>query len=141
MATLITALLAVMPNDKDKATDRVEHAIGGDYFTAGRSATITQTITGDVIAAGKTVDLNATGAGDAVLAGESVHATNDISQNLYAAGRVVSVSGSVLRNARLAGEEVEITPESRVLGNVSVAARRANINGSIQGYLQAVGDR
>ena len=141
LVTLITTLLSVMPNDKNKATDRIEHAIGGDYFTAGKSATITQPIAGDVIAAGKTVDLNAAVGGDAVLAGESVRATNDISQNLYAAGRVVSVSGSISRNARLAGEEVETSPESQVLGNVSVAAKRANINGSIQGYFQAIAER
>jgi cytoskeletal protein CcmA (bactofilin family) len=124
-----------------KPADRVEHQSGGDFFIAGKSVTITTPTPGDLIAAGQKIDLSTSVGGDAVLAAGTVHATGNIGQDLYAAGRMVSISGNVSNNARLAGADVDITPESEILGNVSVAAGTAAINGAIRGYLQGVGNR
>jgi len=137
VSTLILSGAAVVP-DVDRG-DRVDRSLGGDYFSAGQSLIFENPIAGDLIAAGRDIDVKANVGGDAVIAGRNVRVPGNITQDIYAAGDSLWLNGAIARNARIAGRTVEVTPNSTIEGNASVAAGDVRIDGNVNGYIQAVG--
>jgi hypothetical protein len=74
--------------------------------------------------------------GDGVIAGGELELRGPFLADVYAAGRSVRLDGSVAGNARIVGGEVSLGRDSVIDGGVSIGARRADIAGTIDGYLQ-----
>jgi len=114
-------------------------AIDDDYFEAGGSVRLEQTVGGDALLAGATVESNASVDGDVSLAGGQVAVRATVGQDLYAVGGQVEVDALVQGNARLAGGRVRITPESSIAGGVAIAGGSVDAEGEFGHYLTVAG--
>ncbi|GMU75829.1 MAG: hypothetical protein AMXMBFR45_13200 [Gammaproteobacteria bacterium] len=114
-------------------------AIEDDYFQAGGSVRLEQTVGGDALLAGATVESNASISGDASLAGGQVAVRATVGQDLYAVAGQVEVDALVQGNARLAGGRVRITPESSIAGGVAIAGGSVDAEGEFGHYLTVAG--
>lgn len=120
-------------------TPTVERTLGSDRFAAGCPLHIAQQVAGDLLAASCDLDVGSAVAGDAALAGGSVRLDASVGGGLYAAGGKVFLNGSVGRNVRAAGGHVQIGPDAKISGNVSVAGGDVAMRGTVKGYLSAAG--
>jgi hypothetical protein len=126
----------------DTAPDKrepVEHNLGADHFVAGCPVSVTRPIAGDLMAAGCNVDVLAEVGGDLVVMGASLRLTAPVKQSVYAAGARVLIEATVQRNLRVVGGVVELGPNSKVVGNATVAGAKVDVDGAIGGYLQVAG--
>lgn len=114
-------------------------AIEDDYFLAGGSVRLEQTVGGDALLAAGKVESNASIAGDASLAGGQVAVRATVGQDLYAVAGQLEVDALVQGNARLAGGRVRITPESSIAGGVAIAGGSVDAEGEFGDYLTVAG--
>ncbi|HEY0877379.1 MAG TPA: polymer-forming cytoskeletal protein [Zeimonas sp.] len=112
---------------------------GADRFVAGATVTERAPVEGDLFAAAGSVDVDAAVAGDAVVAGGTVRLGADVGDSVYAAGGRLSLVGHVQNNARLAGGQVQVEPDARIGGNLTVTAGRIELRGATDGSVGAAG--
>src|SRR5262249_60507321 len=65
-----------------------------------------------------------------------VRITGNVTDDLYAAGNSLWVNGTIARNARIAGRKLEIAPNARFEGNLSLAGNDVRMDGNVNGYVQ-----
>ncbi|MEM1313187.1 MAG: hypothetical protein AAGI51_01430 [Pseudomonadota bacterium] len=113
----------------------------GSVHLAGRRVEQSAPVAGSVYAAGQTVRLSGETGGDASLAGQEVHATAPVSGALRAAarrievdapvgallafGRTVRLNAEVAGDAYILAERLELGPEARILGTLSLGVEEA----------------
>lgn len=107
--------------------------LGDDYFSAGGVVSLDDVVTGDAFLAGGEVQSNASIGGDAVVAGGRIAVRATVGDDLYAAGGDVEVDALVGGDARIASGRVQIAPESRIEGGMTLAAGEVMLGGHIRG--------
>lgn len=141
---LITVLLVVCPaaglTQQVTPTDR-DMEFGKDRYLAGDRVNVIRATEGDVIAAGANVTVDSAVAGDVLVAGSQVRLTSAVQQGVLAAGREVVIAGTIQRNARAAGATIRLPSGARIGRNATLAGGQLDLQGAIDGYLLAVGER
>ncbi len=135
---LALATLAVAQPAQEKIRT-VERELGSDRFAAGCPLHVAQPVTGDLLAASCDLEVGSAVAGDAALVGGSIRIDAGVGGGLYATGGKLFLNGSVGRNVRAAGGHVQIGPDAKISGNVSVAGGDVAVRGTVKGYLQVAG--
>jgi cytoskeletal protein CcmA (bactofilin family) len=118
-----------------------EFEFGQDYFAAGERVDVTRPAPGDVMAAGNRVTVNSDVHGDVLAAASELRLAGPVQQDVLAAGREVVVTGNIVGNARAAGATVRLLREGRIGRNATLAGSELELQGTVDGYLLAVGRR
>ena len=119
--------------------DSVTQRFGSDFFGAGGTLNLTETVDGDALLAGGRVSVASEVKGDLVAAGGELSLGGAVADDLYAAGGSVQLDAIVSGNARVAGGEVTVGPATVVAGALSLSGGRLEFDGSTHGYLKASG--
>jgi cytoskeletal protein CcmA (bactofilin family) len=122
-------------------TVRVDAEVEGDVAAAGSDVTVSAPVKGYVMSAGRTVSLEAPVGNDVWAAGERVSIDGPVGNNAMVAGQTVRLQpgATIGHDARLAGDEVR--SEGRIVHDLTIGARRAEIGGDIGGVVHASADR
>jgi hypothetical protein len=139
--TVVTA--DVVQDDLLRAgrTVRVDAEVEGDVAAAGSDVTVAAPVKGYVMSAGRTVSVEAPIGNDLWAAGERVSVDSPVGNNAMVAGQTVHLQpgATIGHDARLAGREVR--SEGRIVHDLTIGARRAEIGGDIGGVVHASADR
>ena len=119
--------------------DVVSHRVGSDYFGAGGSLNLTESVDGDAFLAGGHVSTASEIQGDLVAAGGEVSLGGAIGDDLYAAGGQVQLDAIVDGNARIGAGDVTVGPATVVTGALTLNGGRIRFDGNTHDYLQANG--
>jgi cytoskeletal protein CcmA (bactofilin family) len=119
---------------QDNAAQR---EFGGDRFVAAGAPTVSEPVKGDLFIAGGSIDVDAPVSGDVVAAGGRVRVDEEVAQSVYAAGGQLTLNGGVGRNVRLAGGRIEVGPQARISGNLTVIGGQLRLRGRVDGHVQA----
>lgn len=139
---LLTLLLGggmLMPEDaaaiefrRDNLIVASTESINDTLLFAGESIVVDGNIEGDLIAFGRRVVVTGTIKGNLIAFAESLSISGEISGTTINAGNSVELTDVVLHGDFWgAGESVQISRDSRIAGNVTVAAQLASIQGSV----------
>ena len=122
-------------------TVRVDAEVEGDVAVAGSDVTVSAPVKGYVMSAGRTVSVEAPVGNDLWAAGERVSVDGHVGNNAMVAGQTVRLQpgATIGHDAKLAGDEVR--SEGRIVHNLTIGARRAEIGGDIGGVVHASADR
>jgi hypothetical protein len=122
-------------------TVRVDAQVEGDVAAAGSDVTVSAPVKGYVMSAGRTVSVEAPVGNDVWAAGERVTIDSPVGNNAMAAGQTVHLQpgATIGHDARLAGGEVR--SEARVVHDLTIGGRRAEIGGDIGGVVHASAER
>ncbi len=123
------------PSDPEARTQSVTGVVSQDVLTAGRIVDVTADVRGDVAAAGGNVSINGPVQGYVMSAGRHVTVAGPVGNDLWAAGETVDVRNTVGNNAMLAGRTVELSPEGSIAGSARMAGERVVANGRVGGDL------
>jgi hypothetical protein len=138
LAALVLASITGCSLESD-GRDIFSQRLGPDYFAAGGTLSVTDTVEGDALLAGGRVSVASEIKGDLVVAGGELSLGGAVEDDLYAAGGSVQLDAIVSGNARVAGGEVTVGPATVVAGALSLAGGRVEFLGNTHGYLKATG--
>ncbi|HZF17428.1 MAG TPA: polymer-forming cytoskeletal protein [Steroidobacteraceae bacterium] len=110
-----------------------------DSFITGDDVASHGEMSGSSVLAGGRIDSAAKVHGDAVLFGGDVRMTGEAKEDLYAVGGDIEIDGRVGNDVRAAGGQVTLGPAAEVLGDATIAAGRAIVEGKIAGDLEVAG--
>jgi len=113
--------------------DSVTQRFGSDYFGAGGTLNLTETVDGDALLAGGRVSVASEVKGDLVVAGGELSLGGAVDDDLYAAGGSVQLDAIVSGNARVAGGEVTVGPATVVAGALTLTGGRVQFDGNTHG--------
>jgi hypothetical protein len=115
-------------------TVRVDAEVEGDVAAAGSDVTVSAPVKGYVMSAGRTVSVEAPVGNDLWAAGERVSIHSPVGNNAMVAGQTVRLQpgATIGHDAKLAGDEVR--SEGRIVRNLTIGARRAEIGGTLEGW-------
>jgi cytoskeletal protein CcmA (bactofilin family) len=139
-AVALVALLAIAP--PGAASDEVESKAqqqDTDTFVAGEEVSTRGEISGSSVLAGGRIDSAARVHGDAVLFGGDIKVTGETDESLYAFGGDIDLNGRVREDVRVAGGQVTIGPAAEVLGDITIAGGRVDIEGKVAGEIRVAG--
>jgi len=138
LAALVLATITGCSIQHD-GDDSVTQRFGSDYFGAGGTLNLTETVDGDALLAGGRVSVASEVKGDLVVAGGELSLGGAVDDDLYAAGGTVQLDAIVSGNARVAGGEVTVGPATVVAGALTLTGGRVQFDGNSHGYLSASG--
>ena len=158
VSTVASSSLAARSDSSEPQTAVTDVVVQDDLLTAGRTVRVGAEVEGDVAVAGSDVTVSAPVKGYVMSAGRTVSVEAPVGNDLWAAGERVSVDGHVGNNAMVAGQTVRLQPgatighdaklagdevrsEGRIVHNLTIGARRAEIGGDIGGVVHASADR
>lgn len=118
-------------------TVAADQVINDDLYVAGQKVSILGTLNGDLIAAGSNINVSGSVNGNIIAAGSDLDISGSVSKSIRAAGESIKVSGKVGKDLITASNEFQILAGGEVLGQVIIAASKAEIDGNI-GSLKAV---
>ena len=124
------ALLWLVPSAQ---ADEAKLSFGGDQFSAGQTATLSEPAAKDAFVAGYDTSIDATVTGNAHLAGFSVKTNAAIGGDLYAIGNSVSVNGAVGGNVTAAAATLSLNDPSPIPGNVRLGGTTVTLNTPVAG--------
>ena len=132
--TLVIAFTAALlwPVPSAQADD-AKLSFGGDQFSAGQTATLSEPAAKDAFVAGYDTSIDATVTGNAHLAGFSVKTNAAIGGDLYAIGNSVSVNGTVGGNITAAAATLALNDPSPIPGNVRLGGATVTLNTPVTG--------
>jgi cytoskeletal protein CcmA (bactofilin family) len=123
--------LSTVPGVSQAAQE--QHSFGGDVYSSGTDASVSNDAPRDVFAAGFSTTVTGAVNGDLHLAGFSVNSNGRVGQDFYAAGSSISVSGAVDRDATIAGFTVNLGKGASVGGNARIAAGTLKLKAPVAG--------
>jgi hypothetical protein len=139
LGVLALGLFIAGCNIRHQGDDAVSRQFGPDYFGAGGSLNLTDTVAGDAMLVGGHVATAGEVKGDLVAAGGEVSIGGRIGDDLYVAGGEVQVDAIVAGKARVAGGDVALGPATTVVGGLSLTGGRVRFEGNAHEYLRASG--
>lgn len=130
LVTFAAALLWLMPPAQ---ADEAKLSFGGDQFSAGQTASVSEPGVKDAFVAGYDTSIDAAITGNAHLAGFSVSTRADVGGDLYAIGNSVSVNGAVGGNVTAAAATLSLNDLSPIPGNVRLGGSTITFNTPVSG--------
>jgi hypothetical protein len=157
VSTVASSSLAARSDSSEPQTAVTDDVVQDDLLTAGRTVRVGAEVEGDVAVAGSDVTVSAPVKGYVMSAGRTVSVEAPVGNDLWAAGERVDIAGPVGNNAMIAGQTVRLQPgatighdaklagdevrsEGRIVRNLTIGARRAEIGGDIGGVVHASAD-
>ncbi len=128
---------AATKNSSEAIFVAADETITGNLMGAAESIIIDGAISGDLIVAASSVTVNGRIEGDVIAIAESIVINGEVGGNVRVLGSYVNINGLVARNINVLGSEVLIGDTTKVGWDVLVAANSANINGNIDGSIDA----
>ncbi|MET0211596.1 MAG: hypothetical protein ABW292_01280, partial [Vicinamibacterales bacterium] len=158
VSTVASSSLAARSDSSEPQTAVTGDVVQDDLLTAGRTVRVGAQVEGDAAVAGSDVTVSAPVKGYVMSAGRTVSVEAPIGNDLWAAGERVSIAGPVGNNAMIAGQTVRLQPgatvghdarlagdevrsEGRIVNDLTIGARRAEIGGDIGGVVHASANR
>lgn len=135
LRTALIALATIAATTGSTLAENGTFRFGGDVYTSGNQATISQPVENDVFAAGFNASVDATVKGDAHLAGFSVSVTGPVNGNVYAAGNSIVISGRIGADVNAAGSSVTLSGSTPIMGNARLVGANIDISKPIEGSL------
>ncbi len=108
-----------------------DQVVNSDYFTAGKSVTISGSVKGDAYITAGTIDFEGTVNGDLIAAGGVVNIRGTVLDDMRLAGGQIIISGDIRGNVTIAGGSVTVTDSAKIEGSLITAAGNINIFGPI----------
>ena len=130
LVAFAAALLWLMPPAQ---ADEAKLSFGGDQFSAGQTASVSEPEVKDAFVAGYDTSIDAAVTGNAHLAGFSVSTRADVGGDLYAIGNSVSVNGAVGGNVTAAAATLSLNDPSPIPGNVRLGGTTVTLNTPVAG--------
>ena len=112
----------------------------GNYVRVGQSIEVDGIVTRDVVVMGRSIVINGAVAGDLIAIGETVIVNAPVSGNIRVVARQLTINSSVGKNASVVGESIILAQNARVGWDLWVAATTAQLNGTVDGSVEAWGD-
>jgi hypothetical protein len=154
----VASSVAASSDSSGQQTAVTDDVTQNDLMTAGRTVRVGAEVKGDVAAAGSDVTVSAPVSGYVMSAGRTVSVEAPVGNDLWAAGERVSIDSPVGNNAMVAGQTVRLQPgatighdaklagdevrsEGRIVHDLTIGARRAEIGGDIGGVVHASANR
>ena len=103
----------------------------GTYYVSGQNITVDGNVAGDVVCAGQTVVINGAVGGDVICGAQTLTVNGPVSGSVRAVGQVVTVNGTVGRNVTVSAQSFVLGNNSRVGGDVAVAAQITTLSAPI----------
>lgn len=118
-------------------TVKAGDVINDDLFLAGDRVRIEGTINGDVVVFANSVEVTGTINGDLLVGCSNLLMSGTVNDDLRIGAQNARITGHVKRNLSAGASQFVIDKGSVIGGNTSVGAEDTNIDGAIQGKLQA----
>lgn len=109
----------------------------GNYVRIGQSIEVDGMVTRDVVVVGRSIVVNGAVGGDLIAVGDSVVINAPVSGNIRVVARQLTLNGSSGKNVSVVGESVILTEGARVGWDLWLAAKTAQLNGTVDGSVQA----
>ncbi|MBP1760871.1 MAG: hypothetical protein H6Q64_413, partial [Firmicutes bacterium] len=127
--------------DKDKGNQTVVvktgEVINDDLFIAGGNVRIDGTINGDVVALADTVEVTGTINGDLLAGCSNLNISGTINDDLRMGAQNARITGKIKRNFSAGASNLILDKDAVIGGNAAIWGEDLNIDGLIQGGLQA----
>ena len=130
-----TTIASREENDFERTKKNVvlpkDQVVDSDYYTAGKSVTISGSVKGDAYITAGTVDFEGTVDGDLIAAGGVVNIRGTILDDLRLVGGQVIISGDIRGNVTVAGGSITLTDSAKIGGSLITAGGNINIFGPV----------
>ncbi|MBI5135625.1 hypothetical protein HZA86_05350 [Candidatus Uhrbacteria bacterium] len=107
----------------------------GNYIRAAQSIQILGKVTKDVVVIGRDIVIDGPIEGDAIIVGQNVVIHSTIGGNVRILASTVLLDAAVAKNATMLAGNLGTTPTARVGWDLTVFADRADLQGTIDGWL------
>jgi len=112
----------------------------GNYVRIGQSIEVDGAVTHDVVVMGRSIVVNGAVGGDLIAVGETVVVNAPVTGNIRVVARQLTINSSVGKNATVVGESVVLGQRARVAWDFWFAANTAQLNGTVDGSVEARAD-
>ena len=145
MVTILTAPALAwqsrQPGDKDEGSRpivvKTGEVINDDLLITGNNVRIDGTINGDVVALADTVEVTGTINGDLLVGCSNLNISGTINDDLRMGAQNARITGKIKRNFSAVAATLILDRDAIIGGNAAIGAKDLNIDGLIQGGLQA----
>lgn len=105
--------------------------IDGSVYLTGRTINVAGEVNGDVYCAGQDVSISGTIHGDVICAGQNIDILGSVDGSVRVIGQNVTLSQTVGHNVSVAGQLFTLNSSAKIIGDLSLAANSATLNGNI----------
>jgi len=118
------------------ARDNVDttETIAGDKYLKGQSIRNEGLVKGDLYLWGQNALSKGTVEGDIIGAGLDVSVNGNVAGNVRIAAVTSSIAGNVGKNVMVFGKSFTLSPESKVVGSVTIFAASVDMRGKVKGH-------
>jgi hypothetical protein len=126
----------------DEVIVRSDEIVGDDMYAAGDKIVIDGTVKGDLIAFGGSITINGVVEGDLIGAAQVITIKGSVNDDVRAAAQAIVIKGggTIGDDANIAGYSIEAEPESRIGGDLWVAASQVLLAGQVGGDVMGGGE-
>jgi len=118
-----------------------EEIVSQTIYTVAEEIIVDGTINGDLVATAKKIIINGKINGDLLALGQVIIVNGQIDGNIRIISSEFYLNGSVARNLNALAEKITLAKDSRVFWDVALAGQMLNIEGKVDGLLQAVANQ
>lgn len=134
--TSVTATAAA-----DDSSETSSALVGGIFFAAGETVSLSHAVDGDVFAAANLISVDASVDGDVFAAANRVTINDDVLGSVRATGATVTINSRVHGNVLVFAKEVVLGPDAVIRGHVNVYGATIQMDGSVEKTFTAEAER